>query len=321
MPITASTFFDEGKTIFRGRRKETRHQRALHRDLDMFRAFFGTWPCICVELWNCIDPYLTISRKSKVVHLLWALLLLCCNATEPVNAALTGVDEDTFRKWALPWIPPISALSMELIDFSNQFMGKWHYWTFCVDGIHCPIEERRRPFWKGWWSHKFNAAGVSYELATAATTGHIIWINGPFPCARWPDHKIYAIGLAKLVRKDIEKGVCDAGYHGCGKRGLFLHFWRTKRAIKDKVPRNDLHEYIRARHKQTNSRLHRFNALSVPFRHDIELHQDFFYASVVIVQLEIKHGFAQQFDIVPRPWTAFDEDHYRPTLPDVSEQA
>lgn len=313
--ISPLTFFEEGKNIFRGKRKETKHQRSLHKDLDLFRSFFATWPCICAELWRRIDPIESLNKKSRPMHLLWALLLMCCYSTEAVNGSLAGVDEDTFRKWALPWVPAISNLSMELFDFDRRFEGKWHYWTFAVDGIHCPIQEPRRPFWKGWWSHKFNGPGLAYEVATAVTTGLIVWVNGPFPAAKWPDHKIFKHGLAKLVRTDIEKGVADAGYHHCDK-WLFLPFWRKKEAMKNKVPRNDLHEYIRARHEQLNSRLHRFNCISSIFRHKLDTHQDYFYGSAVVVQLEIMHGFLSQFDIVPKPWV--DPQQYEPT-PNPSE--
>ena len=315
MPIQPSDFFEAGKVIFRGRRKVTRHQRALHKDMDMFRSFFGTWPCICSALWDSVDPIDTIHPKSKPHHLLWALLLMTCYSREAFHATLAGVDEDTFRKWAMPWIPKISLLSCELIDFDMRFEGKWHYWSFCVDGIHCPINEPRRPFWEGWFSHKFRGPGLAYEVATAVTTGKIIWINGPFPAGQ-PDHKIFKKDLAKLVRTDIEKGVCDAGYKYC-EQWLFRPFWRTYKALKEGVPRNDLHEYIRARHEQTNSRFHKFNCLASKFRHNRRLHHHFFHAVAVIVQLEIIHGLAEQFSIIPRPWV--EPDQYEP-IPDVEEE-
>ena len=269
--------------------------------MNLFHAFFSTSPCICAELWHRIDPYENIHPKTKAVHLLWALLLMTNYSIEAVNAALVGCDEDTFRKWTMLWIAKISLLSLELIDWERRFEGAWHYWTFCVDGIHCPIWEPRRPFWDGWWSHKFNGAGLAYEVATAVTTGLIVWISGPFPAGRWPDDVIFKHGLAKRVRTDIEKGVCDAGYKGCHK-WLFRPFWRTKAGLAEGLPHNDLHELIRARHEQLNSRFHRFNCVSSIFRHDLGLHQEFFYSSAVVVQLEIIHGLAPQFDVIPKPW-------------------
>ncbi len=312
MPPTV--FFEEGKTIFRGRKKTTRHQRKLNRDMDLFRAFFGTWPSVCSELWRRVDPINTLHPKSLAIHLLWALMLMCCYSTEVINGALAGVDEDTFRKWSMPWVRAISTLSSELIDFDMRFEGNWHYWTFCVDGKHCPIQEPRLPFWSGWFSHKFQSAGLSYEIATACTTGLIIWVNGPFPAGKWPDDKIFRRDLAHLVRTNIEKGICDAGYRNC-ERWLYKAVWRTKRGLRENWPRNDLHEYIRARHEQTNGRFDNWNCVSSVFRHARELHSDFFHAVVVITQLEIKSGYAKQFDIVPKPYVAGEQPIPQPPPP------
>jgi hypothetical protein len=311
-------FLEEGRMIFRGRKKDTKHKKSLHKELDLFRAFFGTWPCICTELWNRISPLKTIHPKSITLHLLWALLLMCCYATEDVNACITGVDKDTLRFWAMPWIEAISSLSMELIDFDRRFDGKWHYWTFVVDGIHCAIQEPRRPFWRGWYSHKFEGAGLAYEVATAVTTGLIVWINGPFPAGKWKDDTIFMSALAKLVRPGIEKGVADAGYRSKAiSKYLFFPAWRTKKGMEEKWPRNDLHEHIRARHETINARLHKWNCVGSIFRHARELHSNFFHAAAVVVQLEIIHGFTSQFCLIPQPWT--EPETYKATL-DPMEQ-
>lgn len=310
-------FLDEGKKIIFSKGKRFSKKRMLHTEIEKFKAAFGTSPSICAELWRLCDPVVLIHPKSKIVHLLWALLLMNCYHTEVFNGSYVGVDEDTFRKWAMPWIGAIASLTDELIDWDNRFEGNWHYWSFSVDGIHCPIQEPRRPFWKGWWSHKFNGPGLAYEIAISVSTGQIIWINGPYPAGKWPDAKIFQHKLVYMVNPEIEMGVCDAGYRGCGY-WLFLPYWRTKAALKRKEPRNPLHEYIRGRHEQTNGRLHNFNCISSIFRHARELHQDFFFAVCAIVQLEIVHGFAPQFSVFPKPCFGIEE-HYAPT-PDPAEQ-
>ena len=289
-------FLHEAKPIFLGNRRITK-RRGLVSQLDMYHAFFGTWPCITADLWHRVDPFNNIHPKSKMKHLLWALLFLTCYSTETINASTVGVHEDTFRDWMWPWIDAIAALSMDLIKFSNRFCGNWHYWTFCVDGIDCPIQEPRHPFWSGWKSHKFKGAGLRYEIASAVTTGHIIWINGPFPAGAWTDPMIFKQKLASLVMVGTEKGVCDAGYHFCHE-WLFLPFWRKKKNI-GKLPRNELHEYIRARHETLNGRLHRFNVISTIFRHAREKHHSCFHACAVIVQLEMMHGIEYRFSVVP----------------------
>ena len=56
-------------------------------------------------------------------------------------------------------------------------------------------------------------------------------------------------------------------------------------------------ERTRGRHEQTNSRIKVWNCTSQEFRHARELHQQFFFAVAVIVQLEIQYGIAHAFPI------------------------
>lgn len=138
--LPPNAFFEEGRTTHRCRRKDTKHKKALHKELDMFRAFFGTYPFICSQLWERIDPRATLHPESLACHLLWALFVMhnCC--TETLSASFLGVDEDTLRKWAMPWVPATAELTSELVDFDMRFQGNWHHWMFCVDGVHCPIQ-------------------------------------------------------------------------------------------------------------------------------------------------------------------------------------
>ena len=234
-------FFNEGMKMVRGMRKQGHRQRMLHSDLAKFNSYFGTYPCVCSDLWRRVDPKESIHPKSLAVHLLWTLLLLHSYSTEAYIESQTGVCPDTVRYWTKQWISGISFLSCDIIDWENRFSGNWHYLTFCVDGIDCPIDEPRRPWWRGWLSQKFKHAGVAYEIATAVTTGQIIWINGPFPAGTWHDVTKFKLGgLASMVRRDIEKGVGDSGYRGAEK-WLSMPYWRYKCNSHKNLPRIDIH--------------------------------------------------------------------------------
>jgi hypothetical protein len=162
-----------------------------------------------------VDPLNTISRKSRIFHLLWALLLMNDYSTEVINASYVGVDMYTFRKWTHLWISAISQLSTNVIKWENRFLGNWFYWTFSVDGIHCRIQEPS-PFWKGWCSHKFSkGAGLSYKVCVGVSLGYIVWVRGPFPEGRWSgDLKIFDRELIANVVQGHEKGAADRGYRG-----------------------------------------------------------------------------------------------------------
>jgi hypothetical protein len=90
--------------------KITRHDMdgSISLGYRKFRAFFGTSSLVCVAVWDFL--LVQRPRKSTPEHLLWALLLLRRYTIESVNAALVGVSEKTFRKWAHTFIHLLSNL-------------------------------------------------------------------------------------------------------------------------------------------------------------------------------------------------------------------
>jgi hypothetical protein len=81
-----------------------------------------------------------------------------------------------------------------------------------VDGTDVMIWEPK-PFSRMWYSHKFNGAGLRYEIGVCIQTGDIVWVNGPFKCGPWPDLSIFRINLKNLLlpREQVE---ADNGYRG-----------------------------------------------------------------------------------------------------------
>jgi hypothetical protein len=288
-PVPPEAFLESGREITR-RGKKFLHHRKKDREIGAFNDIFGTVPSICSLLWTMVDPLNTISRKSRIFHLLWALLLMNDYSTEVINASYVGVDVDTFRKWTHLWILAISQLSTNVIKWENRFLGNWFYWTFSVDGIHCPIQEPS-PFWKGWCSHKFKGAGLSYEVCVGVSSGYIVWVRGPFPAGRWSDLKIFDRELIANIMQGHEKGVADRGYRG---RPPFLVIPWWQKYAPSECTRIDR---ILGRHEQVNSRLKHWNCLSNEFRHDRDNHQKFFMAVAVVVQLEIEHQIVTSFEI------------------------
>jgi len=133
-----------------------------------------------------------------------------------------------------------------------------------------------KPFWKGWYSHKFKAAGLRYEVAVSIQNGDIVWINGPFPCGKWPDIKIFREDLIHELEPG-EKVEADRGYQG------------EPRCITPQEG-NDRAKTVRARHETANKRLKQWGCLKELFRHDIRLHSTAFRAVAVITQIAIEHG-------------------------------
>jgi hypothetical protein len=115
-----------------------------------------------------------------------------------------------------------------------------------VDGTDFRIQEPT-PFSTKWYSHKFGAAGLRYEVAVCIQTGDIVWIHGPFPCGAWPDIKIFRNRLKQALAHG-EKVEADNGYRG--ERG-------TVRTADDYVSQVDkkAKQRARARHETVNRRL------------------------------------------------------------------
>ena len=84
-----------------------------------------------------------------------------------------------------------------------------------VNGTECPINEPQ-PFNSMWYSHKFKDSALQYELAVCIQTGWIVWVNGPYPCGRYPDITIFQHKL-KYKLNNGEKVEADLGY--CGELG------------------------------------------------------------------------------------------------------
>jgi hypothetical protein len=85
--------------------------------------------------------------------------------------------------------------------------------------MDCPLWEPPKtdnsslPFDKKRYSHKFHGAGFRYMIASCIKTGNIVDVNGPFPCRKWPDIKIFRCDLKNRLLPN-EKIEADRGYKG-----------------------------------------------------------------------------------------------------------
>ena len=80
-----------------------------------------------------------------------------------------------------------------------------------VDGTDFKIRQPA-PFWNGWYSHKFNAPAVKYEVGVSIQRGDIVWVNGPFP-GKWHDMTIFCRDMKGMLDEG-ERVEADDGYRG-----------------------------------------------------------------------------------------------------------
>jgi len=253
--------------------------------------------------------------ETNPTHFLWALLFHKTCATMQWMASKLGVDEKTAEKWIKLHLEAIAELDSQVVRlsilhayirlfawfcsrcaraareflmqivWSNRFDGDAQ--DLClvtVDGTHFLIRNRRDPWTrkivKRWCSHKFNHAGVSYEIAACIKTDNIVWTHGPFPAA-CHDISTFRCRLRDMLLP-MERVLCDRGYRGDAKC-LTPHNARDaqhKRAVAA----------CRGRHETANRRFKTFGSLKQMFRHEPDEHHLFFRAAAVMIQLAHQNG-------------------------------
>ncbi len=126
----------------------------------------------------------------------------------------------------------------------------------------------------------FKGPGVRYEVACCIKTGHIVWINGPFPCGAFPDIKIFRLVLKDLLLPN-EKVEADNGYRGEPFCIRTPTVYETLEDLRKK-------KVVRARQETVNKRFKQWNCLAEVYRHDLTKHEKVFGAVAVLCQLMIK---------------------------------
>lgn len=160
----------------------------------------------------------------------------------------------------------------------NQYRGRWRPNCYIsVDATNCHVKEPS-PFDTRLYSHKFKGSGLRYEVGICISTGHIVWINGPFPCGEHSDVKIFKAGM-KLCLDDNEYVVADGGHSDarCRKFGNMQSQTR-------------FFGIVRARAETVSSRLKKCDVLSQTFRHSLCLHSSCFNAVANIAQVVLENS-------------------------------
>lgn len=147
-----------------------------------------------------------------------------------------------------------------------------------LDGTDFRINEPS-PFSAKWFSHKFKAAGIRYEVGVSIGGGDIVWAFGGFPAGEWPDIKIAKEQYLDYAKDEVT--LADKGYR---LGGYF------------KNPSNTKEKLLLARHETLNRRLKQFQALGARYRHPLHKHPKIFHACVNLVQMCIDCG-EKLFDI------------------------
>lgn len=148
------------------------------------------------------------------------------------------------------------------------------------------MEEPRHetlPIDKEYYSHKFNSAGLSYEIALSLWSDRCIWVNGPFK-AGTSDLAIYKQpnGLHSVIPMG-KKVIADDGYK-CSDEKLCTSNPEDTVAVKKFKRRAKL------RQESFNGKVKAFHCLSERFNRSLHRHKFAFDAVCVIVQMQLENG-------------------------------
>ena len=177
------------------------------------------------------------------------------------------------------------------ILLSNRYKGD--IGNDCLLSIDYVDKKIREPWpyqrrWSDrWFSHKFNGAGLKYEIALGIISGDICWVNGPFLCSK-NDYDVFSAWPGPTLLNELDEGERVETHNGY-KRGD-PSFVKSKSGWMHRPQLAKMRNTVRARHETVNGRMAKWGCLSKVWHHHRNKHQVAFFAVAVITQLEIENG-------------------------------
>lgn len=154
-----------------------------------------------------------------------------------------------------------------------------------LDGVDFRVNEPH-PFDRRYYSHKFNHAGLKYEIGLSFS-GKIVWVAGGIPCGVG-DRELAESSLANEL-EDGETVMADLGYRRID--GIFVTPVRPRNGQDltfEELKFNKDHKRIMCRHENVNSRMKVFKVLSTTFRHHLSKHTDCVFAIAQLTSLMLQ---------------------------------
>lgn len=194
-----------------------------------FKVTFGVSPTTMCRIYEDLqtstaedtdtNPPRPMRLKGSRINLQWFLRTIYYLRKYPTEDDIDRVLKLN-KGWARTkiWdvIEKIQYLKFKKITWPDDLGGD-DIWILTIDGTHVWLYEPGHPEFSmdsAYFSHKFNKAGINYELGIAIATGKLVWMNGPYKAGK-NDLQIFTCGGLKerllLLKK---KGIGDGGYRG-----------------------------------------------------------------------------------------------------------
>lgn len=286
---TPNEILKKGLVVARYKRKSVNKVKKAT-NLTRFESRYGANPAVLAHVWEDLqrapDPADRVpANKLNLDYFFMAWHFLKRYPEEFEREAQCGWHRDTCRDWGWYYVEKIRALKK--LKVSIPLSESSAIWTLTVDGQHCWMHEIAHPEWSintEWFSHKYNKAGVGYELGISLTEG-LVWLNGPFKAGRGDREIFREEGLLAELRKTKKKAIADGGYYA---EDLF-DVVSTPNNVDEPIVRKFKRRALR-RHERFNGMMKEFDCLDERFRHNPARFADCFEAVAVICQYRLEHG-------------------------------
>jgi DDE superfamily endonuclease len=190
-----------------------------------------------------------------------------------------------------PWVAKIQGLKAKKIQWDPRLDDHSSpMFAVTVDGTDMKWREKQHPdlpIDTKYYSHKFNACALKYELAISIFTSKLVWMNGPFRGGKHDMTIFRDDGLKDKLQASGKLAIADGGYKSSDPDESMIL------AVPSKMDSRELSEFkarARCRHESFNGRIKNFSVLTGTFRHDFDKFKVSFEAVCVIIQYQMDNG-------------------------------
>ena len=256
-----------------------------------FVSHFGSSPQVLAVIYTDLQTtHIEAARMTQedlnVRNFLMAMHTLKRYPTEYEREAIFDVSHQQGRDIVWLCLEKIQHLKAQKIVWPSQEECEGNVWILSVDGTHCWLEEPSHPEFSqdsAFYSHKFNKAGVNYELGILLWESRLVWMKGPTRAGSNDIANFVNGGLQQILMETNKKAIGDAGYPG-------HHATVSTPNGHDNTSVAKFKSRALKRHEKFNGMTKNFDCLSGRFRHSVSRFGTCFEAVCVVCQYQMENG-------------------------------
>lgn len=260
-------------------------------NLRRFSSHFGSSPRVLAILYadlqtTSVEAARITQEDINVRHFLMAMHTLKRYPTEDEREAIFDISPHQGRDIVWFYLQKVQHLKAQKIVWPTEEECEGNVWILSVDGTHCWLEEPTHPEFSqdsAFYSHKFNKAGVNYELGILLWESRLVWMKGPTRAGSNDIANFLHDGLHQALLTMNKKAIGDGGYSG------HHDTISTPNGADDKKVARFKSRALK-RHEKFNGMTKNFDCLSGRFRHSVSRFATCFEAVCVVCQYQMENG-------------------------------